>query len=327
MQAWQNGFRVAAEDFAWGTTLATARQRLAGRVRESGRGFLVATCEHAFGAPADAALLQAPAEDRPVMRVEWTLLPTGRTAPEPGHWLTPLQQQFGPCTSCEHPDLSPYGDPAWGNRIYAAWQRPAQTLTLSVYGGLRQMPQGVQAGCIVLEWTDEAAASAPFIGAWQRRNAALTAAADSAEALRRFELDTEQLFAAWPYPASPTRPLNADRRTRRQQGLSLRHPAVLETPAAIAAKLGPRSIALWRSAGAALWCASNLHDSVAFPLGEAVDVDWLETLPAKGSGAQRLIIGDWSALAYARPRDIAAAAEHAGGFAGVRLRRSQDYDC
>lgn len=327
MQAWQNGFRVAAEDFAWGTTLATARQRLAGRVRESGCGFLVAACDHAFGAPADAALLQAPAEDRPVMRVEWTLVPAGSAAPDPAHWLAPLQQQFGPCTSCAHPDLSPYEDPSWGNRLYAAWQRPAQTLTLSVYGGVRQMPQGAQAGCVVLEWTDEATAAAPFVVAWRQRNAALTAASESAEALRRFELDTEQLFAAWPYPKSPTRPLAGDRRTRRQQGLSLRYPTLLETPAAIAWKLGPRSIALWRSAGAALWCASNLHDSVAFPLGAAVDVAWVETLPAKGSGAQRLIIGDWSALAYARPRDIAAAAEHARGFDGVRLHRSQDYDC
>lgn len=327
MEDWQNGFRVGNADFAWGATLAAARQRLDARLRESGAGFLMASCEQAFGFAAAGALLQAPAEDRPVMRVEWTLAPIGRAAPDPEDWLRPLQKVLGPCTHCDHPDLTPYSDPAWGNRVYAGWHTATQALTLSVYGGVRRMPQGAQAGCIVLEWTDEATAAAPFLDAWRQRNDALAAAADDVAELRRFQLDTEQTFAAWPYPASPTRALNSAARERRQHRLSLRHPGVLETPAAIAARLDPRSFALWRSAATPLWCASNLHDSVAFAPGSAVDVDWIETLPAKGSGAQRLVIDGWTALAFSRPRDIAAAAEQAGAFEGVRLRRSQDYDC
>jgi len=76
-----------------------------------------------------------------------------------------------------------------------------------------------------------------------------------------------------------------------------------------------------------IWCVSTRHDSVAFKLGQPVQVTWIELQPAKGPGYSALEIEGWTVYAGHGSRAVREAAQMLGSFSGVSVKQQGGYDC
>lgn len=321
----QKGFRIGDQFVSWGTTLAEACRLLG---IEPGHGCHRAEearlpCASAYGFAAVSAHLDAPATDRPVMGVVFELAPDGTGTPEPESWAAPLSECLGPPDQVTRSEIPSYVDPSNAVPFWARWESPEISIGLSIYGGLRRVDGGRSAGSLSLSWSTQLAAQ-PYIEEWRTRVAQLATMAERPSQLRTFVLDWPQ-SAYWLTGDATPEALAA-----REARISLYQPALLDTPASIAAKLNSRSFALWRSDEHGIWCASTLRDSIMFELGQPVQVTWIDLQPAKGAGLARLELGKygvWHVEAPHRSPTIRDAAQMLAGFPGVTVKQQGGYDC
>ncbi|BBA32747.1 hypothetical protein sS8_0782 [Methylocaldum marinum] len=257
------------------------------------------------------------------MGVAFELAPAETGTPEPETWAAPLSERLGPPDQMTRSEIPSYADPANSVPFWARWESPEISVGLSIFGGLRKVEGGQSAGILSLGWSTRLAAQ-PYMEEWRMHVARLSAMAERPSQLRTFVLDWPQNTYWLTGDASP------EALAAREAQISLYQPALLDTPANIAAKLNPQSFALWNSNEHGIWCASTLRDSVMFEIGRPVQATWVELLPAKGAGYAMLQLGKhgfWYVQARHGSRAIRDAAEMLAAFPGVTVKQEGGYDC
>lgn len=316
-----DGFRVGDRFLRWGTLLGEAARALGGDGTGPIRREAVVPCELAYGLPALAARLGAPAADRPVLSVGYELAELGGLGAD--DWLGAVADLIGPAEAAERYEAVRGGAPGDTVVLHARWALGDCSIGLAVFGGPRRTEHGLSVGTLTLTWREEVAAE-PFLAEWLARSARLTETAVSPGEIRVFAL-------AWPgHPVHGARavgPESEEARQLRHRRLCLQAPELLATPAAIAGRLSPRRFAVWADDRARIWGVSTLWETFSAAFGTAVRVEHIELLPAKGGGYSALEIGRWRVMSSAGSPDVAAAAGWLDGLPGVHVVRHDGYDC
>jgi hypothetical protein len=317
------GFRIDDTLVPWGTTMAAAADLVeAEAIGDAGVGYstLRVICRRVYGFDTLAAEMTGYGNSRPVTALAYELCPPQGAAVEPDYWAAPITHALGAATQQSVEDVSGRGDPSGSVRYYASWNGGDVSVGLSIYGALRQIPEGRSAGTLWLSWSLERAA-VPYLAAWRTATASLAVAVRGAGPLSIFTLGLEQ-FAQHGDGGDP-----GEARQRREAELALTSPDLLATPPAIAQQLSKRSFALWSNPGMKVHCLSTRWDSVIWDAGSSLTVERWETLPAKGPGESALHVGDWRVRDRSESRVIADAAEALLRIPGVSINRSGGYDC
>lgn len=281
-----SGFRIGEAFHPWGTLFDAVAP---GKVR---RGYAATKlpCPSVLAVRTIYAEPTAARPDRPVTSVAYELAETGRPA---RYLLADLVFRLGQPDEIERSALPEYGAACDSVVLHARWVREPAAFSLALYGAPRPSDFGLGLGMFCLSWTDMDAAAAPFLAQWHAANDAAAAAAATATP-RLFPLQYPIRDAGIPL-AGPTR-------------LALWTPELLQTPQAIADRVGTRSFGLWNN-GSARWYLSSLYSTVALGGPETSRVQFLEIAPAKGGGFSALEVGPWSLRDAYRARGIGEAAD------------------
>jgi hypothetical protein len=321
------GFFVDELTLPWGTTLAEAAARLAGRPQwppYGGWPNLRLACSHVLGLAASECNLRAPASARPVLQASYHLVAppgyAGRPA-EASQWQEPLTARLGPPTQTEVVERPE----AVGTSmvVYSArWQWPGGLLSLSAYGGIRAEAGGPVAAGLFLDWEDELTAAHPHAVAAAHEAARLAAVAGPAVEAVVFQLTQAQA----PYthfdfnqPQPPT-----DERRRAQRALYREH--LLETPPYFQQRLAAAEVALWPVSGRAAWAVSTRWDTAVLPLATPPSIELLTAQPGRGRGYVQLDIGPLSLVDALATPALPALADALARLPGVAVGRREDYD-
>ena len=321
------GFFLDELTLPWGTTLAEAAARLAGRPQwppYGGWPNLRLACTHALGLAASECNLLAPAHARPVLQASYQLaaLPgyAGRPA-EASQWQELLTAQLGPPTQAgavERPEAA-----GTSMVVYAArWQWPGVRLSLSAYGGIRpEVGQPVAAG-LFLDWEDELAAAHPYAVAAAHAAAQLAAVTGPAVEAAVFQLTQAQApytHFTFGQPQPPT-----DERRRAQRALYREH--LLETPSYFQQRLAATEVALWPVPGRATWAVSTRWDTLVLPMAAPPDIELLTAQPGRGRGYVQLDIGTLRLTDALAAPALPALANALARLPGVVVGHREDYD-
>jgi hypothetical protein len=325
MRDLDRGFRIDGIPVDWGTTLAAAADLFGVRpegCRRIGYSTLSVPCRSAFGFATICARMTGYGLSRPVTTLACELAPPAGGPPEPEVWSGTLSRLLGKPVRETVEDVSDRPNPWDAVRYHASWEGTDCSVSLSVYGALRAVPEGKSAGTLWLGWSIEKAAG-PFLPLWRAACAALAVATKGARLLGTFTLGYDQ------HPKFADGAIVAGKGGgRREAWLALAAPDVLETPEALTRRLSRRQFALWSNPKMSVHCLSTRRDSVIWDDGASPAIEWLQVRPAKGAGQSALGLGNWSVsdvAGSAALRDAVAALET---LPGVRVRRVDGgYDC
>jgi hypothetical protein len=291
------GFRIGDTFYPWGTLF----DAVASGAVEAGYASTCIACASAYGFATVSAGITAPRPDRPVMGLTYELAATGRSAKD---IFAQFVIRLGAPTRIDREEENAGDENAVV--LHAQWSRGEVALALSLYGAVRPSDFGDGIGALYLNWDNVAAASAPFIDAWRAANEALAKAAAAAATVHTFAV------------AYPINPLPGP--------ACLHHPEILETPAPIAARLGPVGFALWSDATGTHWHLSTAADSIVLGGPDSSTVQVLEIEPAKGGGFAGIEVGPWSVRSAFRSRAIADAARELEKLPGLIVVRHDGHD-
>ena len=303
------GFEIDGRFLPWGTILDQCGDGEHPTQRPQNLTSRTYPCRSVDGIAAISVKLTAARSDRPVTQLCYELAMSHPTAED---WLQFFDARLGTPGFVEREDLPTDASLADRVALYARWDSDVVTVGLSVYGAARPVEYGVAAACLWVTWRTELAAR-PFLSEWRRRNVEVATIATRISELRMFTLSVEL------YGKGQGR--------GRESSLALSLPEILDTPPSIAARLGARSFALWRSVADACWGASSKWDTVSFVIGREVEITHIELQPAKGGGRSELRIGPWEVWDCYGVASIKAAAAHLAAMPGVEIRRYEGYDC
>ncbi|MDJ0367258.1 hypothetical protein QMK33_19085 [Hymenobacter sp. H14-R3] len=322
-------FLYADLALTWGLTLEATEAALPAAKRlptYGGWPTLRCRCPSAYGLATTECSLRAPGRRKPVLQASYELAPPphhGSYVIDPAYWLVPLTHLLGPPGKAG----SSAGPSTSSNVVHwATWQRPTVRVSLSVFGGLREDDGAVSAAGLYLDWQDERTAAQPSLAAALAQSAALAARVGAASKLLLFATAQPQgpyfhpdLSQPAPYTATPGLLL-------RQAQRALYGEDLLDTPAAISARLTDHGVALWPVPGGAQWAVSTRWDTVLLtPAGPPTDL--LTLRPARGTGGVLLHVGDLQlpdAYGSSALATLATAIEkHVG--AAVSRREDSDY--
>lgn len=303
------GFEIDGRFMPWGATIDQCDD---GEYPSQPRQGLISRtypCRSVEGIAAINVKLTAMRSDRPVTQLCYDLASSCPTAED---WLQLFTAGLGRPGFVEWEDLPPDASLADRVALYARWEGDVVTVGLSVYGAPRSVEHGVAAACLWISWHTEAAAK-PFLDEWHQRNIELVSIATRISDVRTFALAVD-LYGRSPGPG-------------RESALALSMPEILDTPPSIAARLGARSFALWRSVADACWGASNKWDTISFAIGRQVEISHIELQPAKGGGRSELRIGSWDVFDCYGGTSIKTAAAHLAAMPGIKIKKYGGYDC
>ena len=324
MHDFERGFRIGDLPIDWGTTLADAA-RIAGvrpaGAKRIGYSSLRAPCPGAYGLGTLSVEMTGYGLSRPVTALAYELLPPPGSAVEPEIWTAPIGAILGAPSRESVEDMSDRPNPWDSVAYYAQWDAGDVSVGLSVYGALREVPEGMSAGTLWLNWSTELAA-VPFLPEWRAACEGLAVAAKGARQIRTFPLGLEQCA----YHGDGTEPAGRARQLR-EANLALTAPDVLLTPKPIAERMTSRMFALWSNPDMKVHCLSTRWDSVIWDEGSAREIEWWHVLPAKGAGKSALHVGNWSVLDYTDSTGVPEAASALEAIRGVTVYRREDYDC
>lgn len=302
MDNWAAGFLIDEAFHPWGTLFDSAAP---GRVR-SGYASAKLPCRSAYGFATVYAEPAAARPDRPVTTVTYELADTG-TAPR--YLFAELVKRLGQPEEVTRDD-SPEAANENTVVLHADWHRDRVRIGLSLYGARRSSDFGDALGALYLSWAEQDAAAQPFLSAWSAANAAAASAAEGAR-LKIFSVRYD-LYDDDP-PPSPA-------------ALALRMPNVLLTPAAIAARLGKTTFALWADAAGTRWYLSTARTTVLLGGEETSALHFYDVAPARGGGFTEIGTASWSvrdAHGSASMKDALAALE---AIPGLTIERSAGHD-
>ena len=303
MDNWSSGFHIDEAFYPWGTLFDTAAP---GRV-QAGYASAKLPCRSAYGFATVYAEPAAARPDRPVTTVTYELADTG-TAPR--YLFAELVKRLGQPDEVTRDD-SP--DAANENTVvlHATWKRDKARIGISLYGARRPSEFGDASGALYLSWAEQDAAAAPFLAAWVAANDAAVAAAEGAR-LKVFSVRYDIYDDDYP-PPSPAE-------------LALQSPHVLLTPAAIAARLGKTTFALWSDVGQSRWFLSTARTTVLLGGKETSNLHFYDIEPARSGGFTEIGTASWSvrdAYGSASMKDALAALE---ALPGLKIERYSGHD-
>lgn len=324
MHDFECGFRIDGVLIDWGATLATAAETVGAQPDDdAGIGYsqLRVPCARAYGFETLAAELSGHGLSRPVTALAYELSPPADGGAEPEFWAQPISRMLGAPNKESVEDVSDRPNPWDSVRYYAHWDGADFSVGLSIYGALREVPEGRSAGTLWLSWSTERAAQ-PYLPDWRAACESLAVAARGAVSVRTFSLGLDH-YALHGDGAEPT----GRAKQRREANLALTAPDLLVTPAPIADRLSPRMFALWSNPDTKLRCLSTHWDSVIWDEGAARTIDWWHVLPAKGPGQSSLHVGNWRVIDFADSSSVPEAVRVLEGIPGVTVNHMEGYDC
>jgi len=302
MDNWTSGFLIDEAFHPWGTLFEAAAP---GRV-QSGYASARLPCRSAYGFATVYAEPAAARPDRPVTTVTYELADTGTAS---RYLFAELVKRLGQPDEVTRDD-SPEAANENTVVLHADWHRDRVRIGLSLYGARRPSEFGEASGALYLSWADQDAAAAPFVPAWIAANAAAASAAEGAR-LRVFPVRYD-IYDDYPSP-SPAE-------------LALQSPDVLLTPAAIAARLGKTTFALWADATGSRWYLSTARTTVLLGGEETSALHFYDVAPARGGGFTEIGTASWSvrdAHGSASMKDALVALE---AVPGLTIERSAGHD-
>lgn len=271
MNDWSAGFEIDGIFHAWGTLFeATAPGRV-----ECGYASVKLPCQSAYGFTTVYAEPAAARPDRPVTTVTYELADVG-TAPR--YLFAELVKRLGQPDEVTRDD-SPEAAHESSVVLHANWKQGKTRIGLSLYGARRPSEFGDALGALYLSWAEQDAAAAPFLPAWIAANDAAAVAAEGAK-LRVFPVRYDIYDDDYPAP-SPAE-------------LALRAPSVLFTPAAIAARLGKTTFALWTDAAGSHWYLSTARTTTMLGGPETSKLHFYDIEPARSGGFTEIGTTSWS---------------------------------
>jgi hypothetical protein len=313
MDELSQGFRIGDRLVGWGVTLGEIANLSGLHIldRSSERAPCLA-CRSAYGLPTLCATLDGPAGDRPVLAVSYELVPPRAGA---AALIGALAKRFGRPATSGRQAPPPHADPSGAVVEWAQWQFGEVAAGVSIYGALRAVHGGNSAGILWLRWANEAAAR-PYLRSWMRQSVELERAAAGLSAIQTFDLAIPQLPSFFEK--------GDDGNRKRFAGLSLYRPSLCITPPQVARKLPKNSIAIW-SAGT-LWCVSTRWDSLPLGRDRPIAARHIDLMPARGSGAVYLEVGEWSARDAYPSTEMGRIADVLRRAPGVTVSHTSDYD-
>lgn len=303
MDNWSSGFRLGETFHPWGTLFDVAAP---GRV-QSGYASVKLPCSSAYGFATVYAEPAAARPDRPVTTVTYELAETG-TAPR--YLFAELVKRLGQPDEITRDD-SPEAANESTVVLHATWKQEKTRIGLSLYGARRPSEFGDALGALYLSWVEQDAAAAPFLPAWIAANDAAAIAADGAKLLVfpvRYDIYDDD------YPA----PSPAE--------LALRTPAILLTPAAIAARLGKTTFALWADAAGSRWYLSTARTTVMLGGPETSELHFYDVAPARGGGFTEIGTASWSVRDVHGSASMKDALLALDAISGLKIDRYSGHD-
>ena len=271
MDDWATGFLIDDAFHPWGTLFDSA---VPGRV-QSGYASAKLPCRSAYGFATVYAEPSAARPDRPVTNVIYELADTG-TAPR--YLFAELVKRLGQPDEVTRDD-SPEAANENTVVLHANWRRDKTRIGLSLYGARRPSEFGDALGALYLSWAEQDAAAQPFLPAWTAASDAAASAAEGAK-LKVFSVRYDLYDDDYPPPAPAE--------------LALRAPNVLLTPAAIAARLGKTTFALWSDDAGARWYLSTARTTVQLGGEETSTLHFYDIAPARSGGFTEIGTDSWS---------------------------------
>jgi hypothetical protein len=324
MHDFERGFRIGGVLIDWGTTLAEAA-KIAGaqpaNCKSIGFSRLSVPCPRAYGFETLSAEMTSYGLSRPVTALAYELLPPAEGEVGPEVWTGPISRMLGAPRRESVEDVSDQPNPCDAVAYYARWEGEDFSVGLSIYGALREIPEGRSAGMLWLNWSTERAAG-PYLAEWRAACESLAVAARSAEPIRIFSLGVDQ-YARHSDGTEPT----GNARLQREASLALTTPDILLTPAPIAQRLSPRSFALWSNRVMKVHCLSTRWDTVIWDDGAPMKIGWWHVLPAKGPGQSSLHAGNWSVLDFTDSTSVPEVVNALKALPGVTVDRMESHDC
>lgn len=304
-----DGFDMGGAVFPWGTVLSQVAGRVAGA--ETDDRSVKLCVPNAMGLPVLSAEVRGPARDRPVLHVWYELKHDAHCVSDDGIVGRVSQVLGEPASRDELPVRG--RDVSSGVRCVAKWAFDGFNVGLSIYGGPRELPEGLSSGCMHVSWSDEITAAAPYIRALEESDARLADYAKNSNFLCNIPIQVKQ---DWRYMSSypfrdPHLELKDD--TLRKARRSLGRRQLRETPKVIAEAVAEDELALWKSESDGVWCLSNQWESVCFPMHSPVTATYTDVLPARGGGATYLVMGPlqlWGGRKSAALAKLAGILEH-----------------
>jgi hypothetical protein len=303
MDNWTSGFLIDEAFHPWGTLFDAAAP---GRV-QSGYASVKLPCRSAYGFATVYAEPAAARPDRPVTTVTYELADTG-TAPR--YLFAELVKRLGQPDEVTRDD-SPEAANENTVVLHANWHRDKARIGLSLYGARRPSEFGDALGALYLSWADRDAAAQPFLAAWVAANATAASAAGGAR-LRVFSVRYDIYDDDYP-PPSPAE-------------LALQSPHVLLTPAAIAARLGKTTFALWSDAAGSRWYLSTARTTVRLGDEETATPHFYDVAPARGGGFTEIGTASWSVRDVHGSTSMKDAVEALEAIPGLTIERSAGHD-
>ena len=195
--------------------------------------------------------------------------------------------------------------------LHADWHRDKARIGLSLYGARRPSEFGDALGALYLSWADRDAAARPFLPAWIAANDAAVSDAEGAR-LRVFSVRYDLYDDDYP-PPSPA-------------ALALQSPHVLLTPAAIAARLGKTTFALWSDAAGSRWYLSTARTTVQLGGEETSALHFYDVAPARGGGFTEIGTASWSVRDVHGSTSMKDAVEALEAIPGLTIERAAGHD-
>lgn len=321
-------FMYADQELPWGLTLEDAKAALPAAQRlptYGGWPELRCRCPSAYGLATTECSFRAPGRRKPVLQASYALAPPPHRGPyviDPAYWLAPLTQLLGPPSTA-----GSSAGPSTSSDVvhWATWQRPTLLFSLSVLGGLRKEAGAVSAAGLYLDWQDDWTAAQPLQAAALTQSAALATLVGPHSQLLPFTTKQAQSPYYRPDPSQAAPHAAAHNTLLRQAQRALYREGLLETPAAISARLTDYDVALWPVPGGAQWAVSTRWDTVLLT-ATGPPTDLLTLRPARSTGAVLLHVGDLQLTDEYGTSALAALAEALEKQVGAAVTRREDSD-
>ena len=241
-----------------------------------------------FDIPTLVTEIRAPFHDRPITQQTFELSLTSNSAKNlKEDYLRKIGNFIGNPTELKEFDAST----AFQVSLTAKWLVENISITLSIYGGSRNIHNGLATAGLFFDITNEIEIAKPYVKALEEMESSLWADAKNFSVIQSIQINNRIRPYCLPnYASKNPESIYEDRLLRRAQK-ALYKKSLLDTPSLVLEGMTENMIRVWTNNGK--YFVSTMFDTVEF--GRKDDqIEIHDLLPAKGSGQLSVNINDLS---------------------------------
>ncbi|MFS1523487.1 hypothetical protein ACL7TT_05125 [Microbulbifer sp. 2304DJ12-6] len=319
----------------WGLTLSQARDlvkedRQALQAYGGGPNYR-GQCREAFGFKATEVNIIAPAEDCPVLQVNYNLSPPDLKSQlvEPEFWVKSISKSMGPPVK-ESKRTSYRIDPSQSWRVIynARWMKGNISVTLSTSGGYRENEVGaISIAGLFIDWKNEVQFAEPYLDKIKEVENSLVISNPKELVSEIINIGKKQKpYYIADYALQNPHATANDSALRRAQR-ALRSPLLFDTPQKLSNLMNDSSILIWQPENRDDFVVSTKWDSVFFSKDSGKNkISWFNILPAKGSGGMSLSVNELSIDDFHSSKTLSILVGKLSIYQNKDIQCAKDYD-